>query len=111
MEKSGLIPENAEPSTTSLILNKDELEALMIAISDSMHKSITMVENPLTTEEIKEMADEELTDQQAQDLRAEVDSLAESQIAILPGILKQIQEVLPEVEDNDKLRKPPFIIG
>lgn len=108
--------ERIEKATTSLIVSKDELDAILIAINDSSAKAASVLkslDSPADYSEavnsIKEAAN--VGQDRAEELVENTIELAEFLLSTFPGIVAQIKEVMPEVEDEDKLRQqPPFII-
>lgn len=106
---------NLEPSTTSLILNRDELEALLIAIKDSSDKAasvISIANDPVEyNRAISGLIETgNLGQEKAEEYFEDCIELAESLLETYGPIVNQIREVLPEVVDEDKLRNPHFII-
>lgn len=113
MESPGLIPDNAEEATTSLILTADELDAILIAINDSSVKCQIILEQAESdeNEDIEEIADQlNISVDKAIELHDKTVALADHLLETYGPIIEQIREVLPEVQETDKLRKPPFII-
>lgn len=104
-----------EKATTSLIVNKDELDALLIAMSDSSKKAESVISIAEDANQFSKYVDKlskahKIELDKAEELFEQAVDLAEFLLSTFPGIISQIKEVLPEVEDEDKLRQTPLII-
>lgn len=81
--------------TTQLTLNKDELDAIVIAISDSKEKCV----------DILTLKKEQLEDVSTHELLERMQKTAKSLLSTYANILGEINDIYPEIEDREDKQK------